>query len=76
MMQSATDMDVTTSIVQAPTVQEAGNKGTIIRRNNHIAIDCGCVYGHFLAAYCMETEEEFYIAFEGKPEQPGTEENH
>ncbi len=44
-----------------PTVCEPGNTGTIIRRNNHIAIDCGCVYGYNLAVFCMETGEEFYV---------------
>jgi len=37
--------------------------GYILRRNNHIAIDCGCgCYrpGGRLAAICLDTGEEFY----------------
>ncbi len=45
----------------APTLLEPGNNGTIIRKNNHIAIDCGCVFGGKLAAFCLETQEEFYV---------------
>ncbi len=29
--------------------------------NGHIAIDCGCVYGGKLAAYCIETCEVIYV---------------
>lgn len=29
--------------------------------NGHIAIDCGCVYGGKLAAFCMETGEVIYV---------------
>ena len=29
--------------------------------NGHIAIDCGCVYGGMLAAYCMETCDITYV---------------
>ncbi len=44
-----------------PTLLEPGNKGSVIRKNNHIAIDCGCVFGGNLAAFCLETQEEFYV---------------
>ena len=37
------------------------SSGYILRQNNHIAIDCGCVYGRRLGAFCLETEEEFYV---------------
>lgn len=30
--------------------------------NGHIAIDCGCVYGKQLAAYCLDTESVVYVA--------------
>lgn len=36
---------------QAPYVYEG---------NGHIAIDCGCVFGGYLAAYCLETGEITY----------------
>lgn len=29
--------------------------------NNHIAIDCGCVFGGNLAAYCIETDSVIYV---------------
>ena len=34
--------------------------GKIYKKNNHIAIDCGATYGGRLAAYCFETNKEFY----------------
>lgn len=39
----------------------SGGDGHILHRNHHIAIDCGCVYGCRLGAYCLETGEEFYV---------------
>ena len=33
----------------------------IYRNNNHIAIDCGCVFGGRLGAICLDTGEEFYV---------------
>ncbi len=33
----------------------------IFKGNGHIAIDCGCVFGGKLSAYCIETAEEFYV---------------
>ena len=41
-----------------------GHKPTmhkIIHKNNHIAIDCGCVYGSSLAILCLDTLEEWYV---------------
>ena len=32
----------------------------VYRERGHIAIDCGCVFGGDLAAYCVETGEVFY----------------
>lgn len=37
-------------------------KGRIWRRNNHIAIDCGAVFGNPLGCLCLDTMEEFYVA--------------
>ena len=32
----------------------------VYEENGHIAIDCGCVFGGYLAAYCLETGEITY----------------
>ncbi len=31
------------------------------RKNGHIAIDCACVAGGQLAAFCVETEDVIYV---------------
>ena len=36
-------------------------KGKIYKNNNHIAIDCGAVYGGSLGCICLDTLEEFYV---------------
>lgn len=36
-------------------------KGRIWRKNNHIAIDCGAVFGNPLGCICLDTLEEFYV---------------
>ena len=36
-------------------------KGKIWRGNNHIAIDCGAVFGNPLGCICLDTLEEFYV---------------
>lgn len=36
-------------------------KGKIWRENNHIAIDCGAVFGNPLGCICLDTLEEFYV---------------
>lgn len=36
-------------------------KPLIYQENGHIAIDCGCVFGGTLAAYCIETEQVAYV---------------
>ena len=35
--------------------------GKIIKKNNHIAIDCGCVFKCCLGCICLDTMEEFYV---------------
>ena len=40
---------------------DAEYKNKVYRKNNHIAIDCGAVFGGFLSCVCLETDEEFYI---------------
>lgn len=39
--------------------------GRIIQKNNHMAIDCGCVFGLSLGCICLETGEEFYVKSSG-----------
>lgn len=33
----------------------------VFQENGHIVMDCGCVYGGNLAAFCIETGEVFYV---------------
>ena len=33
----------------------------VYKKNNHLAIDCGCVFGGKLALVCLDNGEEFYI---------------
>lgn len=35
--------------------------GRIYSKNNHIAIDCGAIYGYTLGCICLNTLEEFYV---------------
>lgn len=37
------------------------HKGKIIEINNHLAIDCGCVYGYALGVLCLDTLEKWYV---------------
>lgn len=37
------------------------HKPVIYKENGHIAIDCGCVFGGQLGAYCVDTGECFYV---------------
>jgi len=39
---------------------DADCKGKIWRGNNHIAMDCGAVFGNPMGCLCLETGEEFY----------------
>ena len=36
-------------------------RGRIYRENNHIAVDCGAVFGERLGCICLDTLEEFYV---------------
>ena len=40
---------------------DASYSGRIYRKNHHIAIDCGAVFGNPLGCVCLDTMEEFYI---------------
>lgn len=44
----------------------------IYQENGHIAIDCGCVFGGALAAYCIETGEAVYV---DSMQRPGSRED-
>ena len=39
---------------------DPASKGRIWKGNNHIAIDCGAVFGNPLGCICLDTMEEFY----------------
>ena len=39
---------------------ENGSLGKIWKKNHHIAIDCGAVFGNPLGCICLDTMEEFY----------------
>lgn len=54
-----TDKYIVTGHTPTPNIEE-NNKGEIIIRNKNIAIDCGCVYGFRLAAFCLETQKAIY----------------
>ena len=42
-------------------IEENPRPGYIYRHNNHVAIDCGaCFAGGRLAAFCLDSGEEFY----------------
>ena len=35
--------------------------GKILKKNHHVCIDGGCVFGQNLACLCLDTMEEFYV---------------
>lgn len=41
-------------------ISQGGNSGQVIMQNNHMAIDCGKVFGRKLAAVCPDTIRAFY----------------
>lgn len=43
-----------------PTISTIGNVGSVIMKNNHIAIDCGKVFGGRLAMVCLNTFDIYY----------------
>lgn len=40
---------------------DKASKGKIYKNGSNIAIDCGALYGGYMAAYCLDTGEEFYV---------------
>lgn len=51
--------DTYTITGHTPTINEEGNMGTVIKRNNHISIDCGCVFGYTPSAFVQSVQPEF-----------------
>ena len=46
-----------------PTIMIREDKEPLVyQENGHIALDCGCVFGGNLAAYCIETGEVTYVS--------------
>ena len=41
---------------------DPASSGRIIRKNNHIAIDCGAAFVGTLGCFCLETLEEIYVS--------------
>lgn len=40
---------------------DENSKGRIWKGNNHIAVDCGAVFGNPLGCLCLDTMEEYYV---------------
>ncbi len=40
---------------------EGAKEGRIYKNKDHIAIDCGAVFGYGLGCICLDTMEEFYV---------------
>ena len=40
---------------------EGAEEGKIYKNHDHIAIDCGAVFGYGLGCLCLDTMEEFYV---------------
>ena len=40
---------------------DRNSKGKIWKKNNHIAIDCGVVYGNSLGCLRLDDMKEFYV---------------
>lgn len=44
-----------------PLIPNNNKQQKIYKKNNHIAIDCGCGFGGKLAIYCLDTDTEYYL---------------
>ena len=54
------NIHVVTGHTPTPLIREDRNP-IIYTEHGHIAIDCGCVFGGLLAAYCIEEEDAYYV---------------
>lgn len=52
---------ISISILGGTTIYLCEHSNSLCKINNWLAIDCGCVYGGKLAAYCIETGEVEYV---------------
>lgn len=59
-MKYADDIYFVTGHTPTGLIDRAYN-GRIYQKNNHIAIDCGAVFGNPLGCVCLDTLEEFYV---------------
>ena len=55
------DCYVITGHTPTQNIKNNPKPGYIYQTHNHIAIDCGACFGGRLAAYCLDTGEEFYV---------------
>jgi len=55
------DKYIVTGHVPTMSIEANDFESKIYKVNNHIAIDCGCVFGGYLAVLCLDDEREFYI---------------
>ena len=55
------DKYIVTGHVPVMSIEANDFKSKIYRGNNHLAIDCGCIYGGYLAVLCLDDGREFYI---------------
>ena len=54
--------DVTIVTGHTPTALiDMASRGRIWRKNGHIALDCGAVFGEGLGCICLDTMQEFYV---------------
>ena len=44
-----------------PTTEIEGGEGKIVKKNNNVAIDCGCGKGGQLGIYCLNNGAEMYV---------------
>jgi serine/threonine protein phosphatase 1 len=55
------DKCLVTGHLPTRTIRENHGSDQVYKANNHIAIDCGAVFGGYLCAYCFETGKAAYV---------------